>query len=337
MLKHINERRPSKAKFLPLVIAGVAVLVAALLALALSPLAALVAGLVGALGAFAAHRAARERGRITLDYGHLTREEAARFSSMSEALEALASSEALWRLIDWAGPESGTSEIAVAQERTRIRVGRLDTPGIRASVPIWGIEGGGESLMFFPDALLVYRDNRYEGVSYESVKVDLSFVRFSEKEVPEDAEVVESTRSRTRMHLYTYGAAKSIPVVLYGLVEIKLPRDREVPLQVSNLDAAARFAGAFGAKEAQEERAGAYKPPAVEQRVGAAYKILGGREGASMWEISAAYRKLARVYHPDKVLGLPAEAREISERRMKEINAAYAELKSRGRSPALGK
>ena len=56
-----------------------------------------------------------------------------------------------------------------------------------------------------------------------------------------------------------------------------------------------------------------------------------------MWEISDAYRKLARVYHPDKVLGLPAEAREISERRMKEINAAYAELKSRGRSPALGK
>ena len=67
--------------------------------------------------------------------------------------------------------------------------------------------------MFFPDALLVYRDNRYEGVSYESVKVDLSFVRFSEKEVPEDAEVVESPRRHIGKRLYTYGA-KSIPVVL---------------------------------------------------------------------------------------------------------------------------
>ena len=74
-----------------------------------------------------------------------------------------------------------------------------------------------------------------------------------------------------------------------------------MPLQVSNLDAAARFAGAFGAKEAQEERVGAYKPPAVEQRVEAAHKVLGVREGASMGEISDAYRKLARVYHPDKV------------------------------------
>ena len=54
-----------------------------------------------------------------------------------------------------------------------------------------------------------------------------------------------------------------------------------MPLQVSNLDAAARFAGAFGAKEAQEERVGAYKPPAVEQRVEAAHKVLGVREGAS--------------------------------------------------------
>jgi hypothetical protein len=209
MLKHINERRPSKAKFLPLVIAGVAVLVAALLVLALSPLAALAAVLVGAPGAFAAHRAARERGRITLDYGHLTREEAARFSSMSEALEALASSEALWRLTDWVGPESGTSEIAVTQERIPIRVGRLDTPGIRASIPIWGIKGGGESLMFFPDALLVYRDNRYEGVSYESVKVDLSFVRFSEKEAPEGAEVVESPRRHTGKRLYTCGSTRT--------------------------------------------------------------------------------------------------------------------------------
>ncbi len=117
-------------------------------------------------------------------------------------------------------------------------------------------------------------------------------------------------------------------------MEIKLPRDRVVPLQVSNLDAAARFAAAFGAKEAQEERVGSYKPPAVEQRVETAHKVLGVREGASMWEISAAYRKLARVYHPDKVLGLPAEAREISERRMKEINAAYAELKRQRNNPS---
>jgi hypothetical protein len=68
--------------------------------------------------------------------------------------------------------------------------------------------------------------------------VSLSSARFYEKEaVPEDAEVIgRSTRSgRPRM-----------PVVLYGLLEISLPRGLKVPLQVSSRDAAARFARAFG-------------------------------------------------------------------------------------------
>ena len=46
-----------------------------------------------------------------------------------------------------------------------------------------------------------------------------------------------------------------------------------------------------------------------------------------MGEITATYKKLARTNHPDKVLELPAEAREISERRMQEITVAYTELK----------
>jgi preprotein translocase subunit Sec63 len=32
------------------------------------------------------------------------------------------------------------------------------------------------------------------------------------------------------------------------------------------------------------------------------------------------------MYHPDKVASLAAEFRELAEQRMKEINAAYAEL-----------
>jgi DnaJ-class molecular chaperone len=71
----------------------------------------------------------------------------------------------------------------------------------------------------------------------------------------------------------------------------------------------------------------------VETRVKWALEVLGVEEGASMRKITAAYRKLARTYHPDKVLELPAEAREISERRMKEINAAYSELKRRAETP----
>ena len=51
------------------------------------------------------------------------------------------------------------------------------------------------------------------------------------------------------------------------------------------------------------------------------------RAGAGMDEISAAFRRAAQMYHPDKVATLGPEFRELAERRMKEINAAYEELK----------
>jgi DnaJ domain len=335
-LKRINER-PRKARLLPLagVGAGAAALGGALLALAPTPLLALTAVPVGALGLLAAHRAERARALTTLDYDNLGAEDAARFSTMQEALEALSSSEALWRLGDGQGKLSGASSIASAPERTPARVGELETPGIRTDIPIWGIEAADESLMFFPEALLVYRDDCYEGVSYRSVKVDLSFTRFFEKEeVPEDAQVLERERRRAGESLYSYGPEVRTPVVLYGLVEITLPRSREVRLQVSSLEAATRFAEAFGAKAdtqaAEREERAAYEPPP--ERAESAHEVLGVREDASMREISAAYKKLAITYHPDKVLELPAEAREFSEQRMKEINAAYTELKRLGRA-----
>ena len=43
--------------------------------------------------------------------------------------------------------------------------------------------------------------------------------------------------------------------------------------------------------------------------------------------MAAAYRRLARTYHPDKVAHLDPEVRRFAEERMKEINAAYSELK----------
>ena len=52
-------------------------------------------------------------------------------------------------------------------------------------------------------------------------------------------------------------------------------------------------------------------------------------DNASIGEVTAAYRKLARIHHPDKVAHLAPEVREAEDHRMKEINAAYAELKRR--------
>ena len=62
--------------------------------------------------------------------------------------------------------------------------------------------------------------------------------------------------------------------------------------------------------------------------------VLGLGAGASKAEVAAAYRRLARTYHPDKVAHLDQEARGFAEERMKEINAAHAELKRRWNGPA---
>jgi DnaJ like chaperone protein len=53
------------------------------------------------------------------------------------------------------------------------------------------------------------------------------------------------------------------------------------------------------------------------------FEVLGVLPTASVDEIKSAYRELARQYHPDRVDGFGKEFREIAERRMKQLNAAY--------------
>ena len=57
------------------------------------------------------------------------------------------------------------------------------------------------------------------------------------------------------------------------------------------------------------------------------YEVLEVSPGASQDEITAAFRRLVHQYHPDKVANLAPEFRELAERRMKEINAAYEQLR----------
>lgn len=55
-------------------------------------------------------------------------------------------------------------------------------------------------------------------------------------------------------------------------------------------------------------------------------QVLGVAPHASREEIQAAFKQLARQYHPDRVASLGEEFRHLAERRMKAINAAYQAL-----------
>ena len=365
-LARINDR-PREVARLPFLAVGGGTLVLAVLAammyvsgiLPSFAVLAVVGG--GALLTLLLYVTQKAKMTVSLSYkGDLDEEAASRFSEVQEALEGLARSGGVWRLTGSTRPPKA-GEVVPSPEREPARVGLLPTPGIRADVPIWGIEGGEGIAFFFPEGMLFYRNDRYEPVTYKSLKVAFSSGRFFEEEdLPDDATVVERTWRFSRPDGSPDPRYKKdnteIPIVLYGLLEIVTPSLPEVRLEVSDRLAAARFARTFGAEISIEELNGenaghgeehrradkdsgrsSSKEGAVERRsaemlerearLATARRALGVSKGAGVEEISAAYRKLARTHHPDKVANLEPEVREYSEQRMKEINAAYAEFK----------
>jgi len=62
-----------------------------------------------------------------------------------------------------------------------------------------------------------------------------------------------------------------------------------------------------------------------------AYKILEISKEATVTEIKAAYRKMAKKYHPDKVVHLGKEHQKGAEEKFRQVQAAYEQLqKERG-------
>lgn len=62
-------------------------------------------------------------------------------------------------------------------------------------------------------------------------------------------------------------------------------------------------------------------------RAGDPYLILGVPSSASDAEIEQAYRRMISEYHPDRVSNAAKEIRALAEKRAREINGAYEEIK----------
>jgi hypothetical protein len=368
-LARINNR-PRKVSPLPLLAVGGGTLILATLLYvfevlpSFATLAVLGGGVLLVLLLYATQKA---KLTVSISYkGNLDKSTSARFSEVRETLEGLALSGRIWRLADSVRlPKAG--ELAPSPERERARVGLLSTPGIRADMPLWGIETDHESIFFFPEGALMYTDDRYDPLPYKSLKVAFSSgLFFEEEDMPDDATVVERTWGFSRPDGSPDPRYKKdnveIPIVLYGLLEISTPSIPNVRLEVSDRLAAARFARTFGAEVSMEELNGEKAGHGEEHRradkdsehssskeggeerrsaemlereakLATARRALGVSKGAGVEEISAAYRRLAQTHHPDKVANLEPEVREYSEQRMKEINAAYSELKRQWNDP----
>ena len=108
---------------------------------------------------------------------------------------------------------------------------------------------------------------------------------------------------------------------------IRIPQDDQPPEAEPEVEPEAE---PKAEPEAEPEAEPDDEPQPVELGPTRAHQVLGVRLGASWQEVGRAYRNLAFMHHPDRVAGLDPESREYSEERMKEINAAYDELRRRG-------
>jgi len=59
------------------------------------------------------------------------------------------------------------------------------------------------------------------------------------------------------------------------------------------------------------------------------YVVLGRPPSASWKDIAAAHRRLAKLHHPDRLSHATPEEREASDRRIRDLNVAYMELRRR--------
>jgi hypothetical protein len=309
---------------------------------ALATLAGVVVFVAGMVVSWRVHKG-DELKRTTPLFYELEQGALERFNAIQYACAALARSARVWRVeskqptYDWKH-NAGASNLITRQ---RVSVGPMKPPYIATNVDVLGLRLNDSTLFFMPDFVFVRQNNRYGAVSYDALNISFSPTRFIEDAgVPQDAQVVGST------WLYVnknggpdrrFNNNRQIPVAQYGLLEVSSSTGLNIHLHVSNLEAAKYFAGVFNRAQSasrgrqshgqQQQRHDAGSGGRVSPGTRSAYETLGVSVGASQAEVVAAYRQMAMMYHPDRLSGLAPEFVELAEERMKEINAAYEELK----------
>jgi hypothetical protein len=290
-------------------------------------------------GGIVTQRRNTEKRKSRLFY-ELNEAEQKKHDAVRESLGFLASCRAIWRIeakaatSDWKR-NAGASSLV---QRINIRVGAINPPRVETNVSVPCIEMRQSQLYFLPDTVL-YRDaNGYGAIGYNDLKVTQWLTRFIEDgTVPADATVVDYTWRFVNKNGgpdRRFNNNRQLPVLQLGALTLVSSRGLNIQLNTSNPQGSVAFAAhwqtVFHIEHQREEPAHSKPPLSVRPSSDAnaiARKILGVSATASDDEISQAYRRLAQMYHPDKVAGLGPEFQVLADKRMKEINAAYEVLK----------
>jgi hypothetical protein len=283
--------------------------------------------------------------RLSTLFYELNEAERQKFGIIEQPITHLARTHQVWRVegdtptSDWKR-HAGASSLV---RRVGCSIGYSSPPQVKSNMKIPSMTLGNATLYFMPDLILYREGKAFGAIAYGDCQVEQGSTRFIEDGyVPPDAAVV----GRTWRYIKKDGGPDlrfsnnaELSVVQYGTLAFRSSRGLNIHLQTSSLDASVSFALCWkevqhrignhaGQVVSEDNRAATYGPDADARR------ILGVSGTASFDAISAAYRHMAQMYHPDKVAGLAPEFQSLADTRMKEINAAYELLKRRHSSIA---
>ena len=238
VLSEINDRK-GKTGITPFVV-GFWVLIAIGLLSAQAVLAFALVSLFSFMLTLTAHKLDQRRRTTSLFY-ELGGELAARFSNVQKACETLSRANKIWRVESRQGTWDWKRNAGASSLITRLNssLSRIVPSCIETNVQIWGIDAGTVKLYFFPDNLFVFQNGQFGAVSYKSLRLDCSPLRFIEDSVvPQDAQIVDYTWQYVRKDGgpdRRFSNNRKLPIALYAHLEVKSTTGLNIYLQVSNI------------------------------------------------------------------------------------------------------
>lgn len=265
-----------------------------------------------------------------------------RFAAIQHACEILARTEKIWleakRQSLQQQSYAGASQV-IQLSSSPVKIQCQQPPFIKTNLTVWSIDVGYLTLFFLPDYILVWRRKIYSAVSYSALTLDCDRQQINlTGDVPKDARLLGETWQYVTPDGKPDPNAKhnqKLFQVQYGLLRLMASVGFNLRLHVSSIVIAEQFIKSFASVQQwlSPHRAPEWDaPPAAPQanygidERRSPHDILGISPGASMSEVRAAYHRIARLNHPDKVSGLAPEFQELAEHRMKVITEAYRKL-----------
>ena len=349
IISDINHRihQPSYAKVVGAVSVGLALL-SFLLSYEWLGLFFLLLG--GATAAFLEYYRRRSRS-VTLNY-QCDHDIQLRFVAIQQACQTLAKAEKVWveaarSPVKNKQQNAGASQV-ISLSKSPVKIACLAPPFIETNIKVWSIDVGYLTLFFFPDYIFLWRRSLYSAISYSALKVGCDRQQINiAGDVPGDAQILGQTWQHVTPDGLPDKAVRHNPKlfkVQYGLLRVMATIGVSLRCYVSSLTLAEQFTKSFGSVQqwlstrqpwerdhnTRASRKDSYGEFNVNSKQ-SAYEVLGVKPNASLEDIRAAYRRIARMNHPDKVNGLAPEFRQLAEQRMKIITAAYKTLSQNSR------